>query len=257
MSVSHLRRGTGPALVLVHGIGSRWQVFEPVIDALAATHDVIAVDLPGFGASPFPAGLTPGPRQYAAWLAGWLGELGVQRPHVVGSSMGGAIALEMARHRTAARVTAFSPAGFWAKPGRIWCQGLVTAMRDLAKVGGRPLDLAVGVRPLRAAAAAPMFGRPARTTPAQVRADLAALKDATGFEQARASFADYTFADAAELGDTPVTIAWGTRDVLLTHRSQSRRARTLLPDARHVDLPGCGHLPFSDDPELCIDTITS
>jgi pimeloyl-ACP methyl ester carboxylesterase len=48
-----------------------------------------------------------------------------------------------------------------------------------------------------------------------------------------------------------VTIAWGTRDVVLVHRTQSARARKVFPFARHVDLPGCGHLPFSDEPAAC------
>jgi pimeloyl-ACP methyl ester carboxylesterase len=49
--------------------------------------------------------------------------------------------------------------------------------------------------------------------------------------------------------DVPVTIAWGTRDRLLPPR-QGARARARRPEARHVSLPGCGHVPFSDDPPL-------
>lgn len=53
----------------------------------------------------------------------------------------------------------------------------------------------------------------------------------------------------------PVTIAWGSRDLLLTHRTQSARAQWLMAWARHVTLPGCGHLPFADDPVACFDAI--
>ena len=52
MDVVFERRGKGPPLVLLHGIGHRWQAWEPVFDLLAAERDVIALDLPGFGASP-------------------------------------------------------------------------------------------------------------------------------------------------------------------------------------------------------------
>ena len=52
-----------------------------------------------------------------------------------------------------------------------------------------------------------------------------------------------------------MTIAWGTRDYLLPHRTQSARARQQLPFARHIDLQGLGHTPFSDDPELCARVI--
>jgi pimeloyl-ACP methyl ester carboxylesterase len=55
---------------------------------------------------------------------------------------------------------------------------------------------------------------------------------------------------------TPVTIAWGTRDAVLPF-PQSRRARAVLPSARHITLKGCGHLPFADDPEACAAAVLS
>jgi len=58
---------------------------------------------------------------------------------------------------------------------------------------------------------------------------------------------EYVFQDGAQLR-VPVTIGWGTRDRLLIPR-QAERARPLLPQARHVPLPGCGHIPMSDDPD--------
>ena len=59
MQPNHDRSGRGEPLVLMHGIGSRWQMWEPVIPRLAERHDVIAVDLPGFGASPMPPPALP------------------------------------------------------------------------------------------------------------------------------------------------------------------------------------------------------
>ncbi len=56
------RRGTGDPIVLVHGLGSRWQCFGPILDRLAERHQTIAVDLPGFGSSPLTEGVRPGPR---------------------------------------------------------------------------------------------------------------------------------------------------------------------------------------------------
>ncbi|HWU23168.1 MAG TPA: alpha/beta hydrolase, partial [Nocardioides sp.] len=63
--------------------------------------------------------------------------------------------------------------------------------------------------------------------------------------------------DPGALPGIPVTIAWGTRDVVLLHRTQSARARAVLPFAQHVDLPHCGHLPFSDDPAACTRLVLS
>ena len=59
MQLNHYRAGAGEPLVLLHGIGSHWQMWEPVLPMLSARHDVIAVDLPGFGDSPMPPPGTP------------------------------------------------------------------------------------------------------------------------------------------------------------------------------------------------------
>lgn len=253
-TISHDRRGSGTPIVLVHGIGSRWQCFDPILDLLAEQHETIAVDLPGFGATPLLDGVQPGPRGYADWLAGWLAENGIERPHLVGSSMGGGVALELGRRGVASGVTAFSPVGFWRTPGLRWTQGIVTSLRVGARhagpVLGRLLDHPAG----RAVLLSAMFGHPTRVDADAGRADLAGLAGATAFEAARADFAHYLLGPADAPGfltDIPVTIAWGTRDVVLTHRTQSARARAALPFAHHVDLRGCGHLPFNDDPAAC------
>jgi pimeloyl-ACP methyl ester carboxylesterase len=113
MELNHHRAGSGDPLVLIHGIGSRWQMWEPVIDWLAARHEVIAIDLPGFGASPMPPpGTAPGADSLASLLSAFLAQLGVERPHVAGNSLGGLIALELGRRGQTSSVAAVSPAGF-------------------------------------------------------------------------------------------------------------------------------------------------
>ena len=74
---------------------------------------MIAVDLPGFGASPMPPpGTPPGIDSLATLVTEFLAELGVERPHVAGNSLGGLIALELAARGLARSATALSPAGF-------------------------------------------------------------------------------------------------------------------------------------------------
>ncbi|MDZ5622479.1 alpha/beta fold hydrolase [Nocardioides bizhenqiangii] len=252
------RRGAGDPIVLVHGIGSRWQSFEPVLDRLAEHHEVIAIDLPGFGASPLVDGVRPGPRGYADWLAGWLAANDVARPHLVGSSMGGGVALELGRAGVASSVTAFSPVGFWGTAGLRWTQSLLTGLRTGARTAAPVLNRMLDHPAGRAVLLSNMFGHPTRIPPEVARADLAGLAAATGFAAARKDFGSYFLGsddDPGALVDVPVTIAWGTRDVVLIHRSQSARAREVLPFARHVDLAGCGHLPFNDDPARCVGLI--
>lgn len=258
-SVRHVRGGTGPTVVLVHGLGSRHEVFEPLSALLTSTHEVIAVDLPGFGGSEPDPRVTPGPVGYADWLVAFLAERGVERPHVVGSSMGGAVALELGRRGAACAVTAFAPAGFWGRPGRVWAQVLLTTLRAVARPLLPVLPRLARTGAGRAALVGAVVGRPSRLHPEAVVHQVRGLVAAPGFAAARDSFAGYdpvpTPGDRRNLDGVPVTIAWGTRDVVLWHRTQSRRARAVLPGARHVDLPGCGHLPFSDDAALCADVV--
>ena len=114
VAVSFTRTGEGPPLLLVHGLGSHQQVWQPLLPELESRFDVINVDLPGHGHAPRLAPGSPAtPEALAAELAKLLDDLGVVRPHVVGSSLGGWIALELAKAGRAESVTAFAPAGFW------------------------------------------------------------------------------------------------------------------------------------------------
>ncbi len=144
------REGAGPPLVLLHGVGLNWQINRPVIGLLAREFDVIACDSPGFGDSPsLPAGTAPAIPAYAERFARFFAELGIERPHVAGNSMGGAIGLELARRGAVASVTAISPAGFWTPAERRFCQ------RSLGTLAGMPQAL----RPALLAASGTRAGR--------------------------------------------------------------------------------------------------
>ncbi len=255
--VSFDRRGSGPPLVLVHGLGSRWQIFGPILDVLAESHEVVSVDLPGFGESDPDSRFSPDAMGYALWLTQLLDELGIASPHVVGSSLGGGVALELGRLGAASRVTAFAPIGFWRRPGIAWAKGLLTSIHRLS-APSPVADRLLAHPSVRKIALAPLFGHPGQVGFDEARRNAAALVGAESFRRVRDSFDGYRWQRGQDLGrlvDIPVTIAWGTRDVTLLHRTQSRRAREVLPFARHLDLPGCGHLPFSDDPGLCAQVV--
>ena len=255
-TINHHRQGSGEPLVLLHGVGHHWQAWQPVIDRLGpGEFEVIACDTPGLGASPaLPAGMKPTVVHCADAFERFFAELGLERPHVAGNSMGGALALELARRGVVRSATAFSPAGFWSPLERRWCQ---LALSSLAQTPPalRPGVVRVLRRPAgRRALAKVLFRWPERLETSAMEAGLHAAWDAAAFPETLAAFDEYTFARGDELRGTPVTIAWGRYDLLLPFWSQSRRARSALPWARHVTL-ATGHLPYADDPAAVAATL--
>ena len=108
------RTGQGEPLVLLHGQGFSRRCWDPVVEALAAHRDVIAVDLPGHGESPRqPKGAGNAPRDLAVAVGELLDQLGLPTAHVAGNSSGGWVALELGRLQRARTVTALDPAGLW------------------------------------------------------------------------------------------------------------------------------------------------
>lgn len=248
-TLAHDRFGTGEPLVLVHGVGSRRQVWEPIIPALAESFEVIAVDLPGFGES------APLPHTTVATLADALAEFlaaeGIERPHLAGNSMGGGISLTLGARGLARSVTAYSPIGFWDTAGRIWCQQSLGKSKAIGNLLRPALRTVLGTAAGRTAFLSLVIGKPwALDTEIAVATALGAM-DAPGFDDALASFTDFRLPDPAALADLPVTIAWGNRDILLTYATQARRAKAVLPGAEHITLHGSGHTPFYDDPDGC------
>ncbi|MFF9199430.1 alpha/beta fold hydrolase [Streptomyces sp. NPDC014779] len=249
VTVTYERRGVGEPLLLLHGIGHLWQAWEPVIDVLATERDVIAVDLPGFGASPaLPAPLAYDLATVVPVLTGFCAALGIDRPHVAGNSLGGLLALELGREKLVRSVTALSPAGFWSEAERRYAFTTLRAMRGAA----RAMPLPLIERLSRSAAGrtlltSSIYARPARLSPESAVAETLSLRKATGFEQTLAAGRTVRFRE--DVGALPVTIAWGSRDRLLLRR-QGVRAKQAIPAARLVRLPGCGHVPMNDDPAL-------
>jgi pimeloyl-ACP methyl ester carboxylesterase len=253
----HDRRGTGEPIVLLHGLGSRRKAFAPVIDRLAGERELIAVDLPGFGESrPDPAGTKLTVGDHAARIEGFFEELALDRPHVAGNSLGGAVALELARRGAVRSVTVFSPIGFWGNAGQAWCRNYLRAGFRLGqRMPKEPPSAAVDLFFARLTFFAPSFGKPFKAPASEVLSSRDDALAAPGYLDALDYGLDYRFEKATELGAIPITVAWGRRDGLLPYWTQARRARRLLPRARHMALHGCGHIPFYDDPELCTEVL--
>ena len=245
--LAYTRSGTGPPLLLLHGIGLSRQSWDPVIPLLARHFDVIAVDLPGFGDSaPFPAQVEPAPAALAAAVAGLLDQLGITAPHLAGNSLGGWVALELASTRPVASLTLLSPAGLWRGDTPRYCRVSLRASRWLARRAPGPLSRLVTYRPGRAIALGQIYGRPGQLTAEYARAAIRDMGTCPGFDAAFRATVHRRFLATAPIS-APVTVSFGSRDLLLL-RHQSRHLDQLPSGTQVETLPGCGHVPIADDP---------
>lgn len=244
----YTRKGSGPTLLLLHGIGHRRQIWDPIIDDLATRYDVIAPDLSGFGESPaFAGGLSYSMENAVDHLMGQLDRWGVTKPHVVGNSLGGAIALELGARGMVSSVTALSPAGFFGPLSRFQALIALFFLRFLALVSPKPVLRALSRTTWgRKASGMLLYSHPERQDPEATYGDALSLKHATAFERVARQALHYRFASQVPV---TTTIAWAREDKILPF-SQSRVAQQRVPSAFHVPLPGCGHVPIIDDPEL-------
>ena len=238
-SLNHVRRGSGEPLLLIHPLGAELVVWEPVLDRLSSQRDVIAVDMPGFGLSPALAnGSAPTPQVLAASIGGFLDSLGLERVHVAGNSLGGWVALELAKAGRALSATGVCSAGFWTRPlgprggpdvRRIGRRLLPLVPALTRSEGGRRLLLRSSV------------GHPERVPPAAAARLVRSYVTSPGFEAANAAMRAGVLSDTERI-DVPVTLAWGELDRLV------RPPRTKPEHWRTVLLRGCGHVPTWDDP---------
>ena len=234
--LAHVRRGSGPPLVLLHALGADHFMWDPVMERLAAERDVIAVDMPGFGSSPPLADGSPA--SLARAVTAFAAAEGLERPHVAGNSLGGWVALEMALAGDAASVTAVAPAGLWPKP-------LVpkrSAARAVARRLLRALPLMLTTAAGRRLALAASAARPERIPRDAALRLVRAYALAPGFDEANDAMRAGRFTGLDEIA-VPLTFAWPEHDRLVA------RPRRLPAGARSVTLTGCGHLPTWDDPE--------
>jgi len=237
-SLSFARRGSGPPLVLIHGLGGSQIIWRPVLDRLAAERDVIALDLPGFGASP-PLSEPPTARALGDAVLAFCREQGVERPHVAGNSLGAWVALEMAKAGAVASVAAISPAGLWGRPlgPRTYdTHGRAQRARSL-------VSLLLRTRRGRALILRSTLARPENVPPADAAALVHAYLDSPGYAAANDEMRRSAFDHQGRI-TVPVAIAWGELDRLVGPPNAGR----VPPGATLTTMPGWGHTPTWDDP---------
>ncbi|HET7054360.1 MAG TPA: alpha/beta fold hydrolase [Solirubrobacterales bacterium] len=252
-SISYTEAGEGPVLLLVHGMAGSRENWRETIEPLARHHTVIAPDFPGHGSSEAGGG------DYSLGaLAGGLRDLlltlGHERATVVGHSLGGGVAMQLAYQHpeTIERLVLVSSGGLGrevspvlraaALPGADLFISLTAGVGQRAgSVLGRGLG-AVGLRP-SADIAEVARGYAALEDPARRAAFLATLSAVVGTGGQRVHAGDRLYLAEA----VPVLIVWGARDSIIPVRHGEEAVRA-IPGGRLEVFEDVGHLPQLEAP---------
>lgn len=242
--------GSGPAVLLLHGLGATKVSLLPTAVALASTHRAIAVDLPGFGDSVKPIRVPYDAAYFARAAIALLDALGIERADVVGNSMGGRVALELGLRYPArvGRLGLLAPSLAWLRD-RPWAPllRLIAPQLGLLQPAPRPLAEAIvrrvvpGAGTQWTAAGIDEFLR-SYLTP-RGRAAFYAAARSIYLEEPRGPDGLWTRLPSLQ---APSLFVWGRRDALVP-LGFAAHVREALPGARQVELD-CGHVPQLEAP---------
>jgi pimeloyl-ACP methyl ester carboxylesterase len=250
----HVRRGAGPPLVLIHGLGGSLRSWDLVADGLAGQREVVALDLPGFGGSP------PLPEITVATLADavalFLTAQGLQRADLVGASLGGRLVLEMVRRGIGRHVVALDPGGYWNEPERAFARTTLGATIALARRLRPVLPLLTGNPVTRTALLAQFSAHPWAIPGEVVLREVRGLAEAPGVDPAFTSLLDEPPQQGAPAGTATgrLVVGWGRWD-RLTLPTQGRRVQAAFPDATLHHFAHAGHFPMFDSPEETVRVV--
>jgi pimeloyl-ACP methyl ester carboxylesterase len=242
------RGGSGPPLVCLHGFTDTWRTWELVLPALERRFEVFAPTLPGHAGGP-PLE-TPAVKEAADQLEVMLDDAGIGTAPILGNSLGGFLALELAARGRAESVVALAPAGGWPpddSPFGAEIVGHFTAMQELARAAAPYIDSIVAVDDGRREVTR-MITLNYEHIPSELIAHLVcgvAAADDVGLAL------EIAVRDGWQLGPIgcPVRIVWGTGDKVLPWPSAAVRFRDeWVPHADWVLLDGVGHCPQLDVP---------
>jgi pimeloyl-ACP methyl ester carboxylesterase len=253
-SLRYVRLGAGPPLLLIHGLGSSIFTWRDLLRPLAETHDVVAVDLPGFGGSSRPTDLSFA--VLAGALEGLLVSLELEGVTLVGNSLGGAVALAAtaSRPELVSRLVLIDAAGFGGP------EAVPRVVRWAASGPGGLLARSGAVRRVLVwGTLLQLFHDRDRVTAERVDEYLAPL-ERPGTVQSLRALLEAPASEWRRLEDVlgsvsaPTLIVWGEQDAWLPV-AHAARFGSAIPGSRVVVLPGCGHLPQEERPADVLELI--
>jgi pimeloyl-ACP methyl ester carboxylesterase len=250
--------GDGDPVVLVHGLGGQWQNWLENIPRLAETRRVVAIDLPGFGCTPEPEDdeeitIT----RYGHWVNEVANRLGLETVDLVGNSMGGYIAAEVAIQFPArvSRLVLVSAAGI--SSAEVPQMPILTIGRVAAAIASNSVTRyrRLACRPVTRHVALALVAR----HPRLLKADLAYegfFKGGgkPGFADALRASLDYDFRDRLSDVKVPTLIVWGEKDSIIPTRDADEFER-LIEDSRKVVMKDTGHVPMAERPQAFNDVL--
>lgn len=251
----HVRMGAGRPLLLLHGLGGSWRSWTTVLDALAAQREVIAVDLPGHGATPPLAG-EASIATFADAVTAFLDAHGLRGVDVVGSSMGARLVLELARRGVVGAVVSLDPGGFWRGWERTFFGATIGASIRLVRLL-QPAMPAIARSALgRTLLLSQLSARPWRLPGDVVLQEMRDYAAAPSFDPLLASLARGPAQQGMPAGTAtrPIVIVWGRSDRVCLPR-QAARAVARFPDAHLHWFDACGHFPHWDAPARTAELI--
>ena len=243
--------GAGTPLVLLHGVGGTWRMWRPVLPLLEPQHAVFAPTLPGHcGAERLAPGVVPSVHALADGVAEQLDRAGIDRAHIVGNSLGGWIALELARRGRARSVVLFGPAGAWRSAARM--SAVAIGMRLSFVLLARQANRAEAIarrRWARRLLMATQVEHPDRVDPAEFAASIRAMKDSPVVGPLLRVITKNPLEYLPSDPDCPIRVVWAERDRVIPFERNGLPLLERVPGAELVRLAGVGHVPMSDDPE--------
>lgn len=259
MELNHIRRGTGKPLLLIHGLGGSWRSWQTILDDLAAKREVIAVDLPGSGATPPLSGETS-IRTLADAVTGFLNANNLSGIDAVGSSMGARLVLELARRGgVLGAVVSLDPGGFWRGWERHAFYSSIFASIRLVRALQPVMPVLTGSAAGRTMLLAQFSAHPWKLPPQVTLDEMRSFAASRSFDELLRNLAYGEEQKGAPQNSIkhPLVIGWGRRD-RVCFPDQARRALNLFPDARLHWFSRCGHFPQWDAPQetaqLILDT---
>lgn len=245
------RAGSGTPLLLLHGVGGTWHAWDPVLPLLEPHHDVLAPSLLGHGgATPLAPGVDPTVEALADGVEAELDRAGMDRVHVVGNSLGGWLAIELARRGRARSLVLFSPAGAWTSQRRINAVALTIRLSValLARQAARA-DLIVDIPWLRRALLAPQVVHPERVDPRALAANIRAAAHAPAVGPLLRALPHLRLAPLPADSSRPIRVVWAQPDRVIPFEWFGVPMVERLPGAELIRQAGIGHVPMSDEPE--------